>query len=398
MKKINFSKDYISINIIGKQRFWLGIIIGFLSAVTFSLIFNFTRETLRMFSSINTDILIPTTEEFRFYNIFFSALATTFGLSFTIWIWLTNTRRKRKKDRIYKQLGQSNAFLILWTVLLMLTRITTILVFVLYGAEGYDNHLNIYENFSILLMLLPIVIFAQNWFTVRMIYKSSKWIFYSFFSCILLTIILANTTVINQEKLNDAYFSQFNDDFSYIENELDNAKINYQIIFNNSTIETLKKWKTESSSKQVIKVRDAFKTSKKVSLDTIIMQKIIFHNFKIGDWYSVSRSIERWQYALPNDLYRQIKKNDPNSSETKELTEILKEQINLINQSKKEWYRNQKFTPTEWRKNNFINYGIPPLLVSQLRIIREKIITDNSLADYKLVLPEIKAPDNNDMP
>ncbi len=240
MKKNKFSKDYISIDIIGKQIFWLGIITGFFSAIIFSLIFNYTRETMRMFSALNTDTLIPTLKEFGFYNYFFSALASTFGLSITIWIWLTNSRRKRKKDRIYKQLGQVNVFLILWTVLLMISRIGTILIFVLYGLEGYDNHLNFYEEFSILLILLPIVIFAQNWFIVRLIYKSIKWIFYSLLICVLLTITLAITTVINQEKLNDVYFSQFKEDFTYIENELHKAEVNYQIIFDNRTIETLR--------------------------------------------------------------------------------------------------------------------------------------------------------------
>jgi len=399
MQKINFGKDYISINIIGKQRFWFGIISGFLSAIIFSLIFNYTREIMRMFSALNTDMLIPTFKEFRFYNYFFSALASTFGLSFTIWIWLTNSRRKRKKDRIYKQLGQVNAFLILWTVLLMITRIGTILIFVLYGSEGYDNHLNFYEDFSILFILLPIVIFGQNWFTVRLIYKSTKWIFYSLLFCILLTITLANTTVINQEKLNDGYYSQFKEDFLYIENELEKAKINHQIVFDTRTIETLRKWKTESSLIQVNKVKNAFNTSAKVSLDTIILQKIIFHNFKIGDWYYSRRgSIENWQYALPYDIYRQIQNNYPDSPETKELIEIIKEQIELINLSEKDWNTDQIFTPTEWRKKIFINYNLPPLLVSQLKNIRDSIIADNNLFEYKLLLPEIKYEDNTNMP
>jgi hypothetical protein len=398
MKRNILGKDYISINIIGKQRFWFGITTGIFSAIIISLLFNYTRETMRMFTALNTDMLIPTFKEFRFYNYFFSALASTFGLSITIWIWLSNSRRKRKKDRIYKQLGQVNAFLILWTVLMMITRIGTILIFVLYGTEGYDNHLNFYEDFSILLILLPIVIFAQNWFTVRLIYKSTKWIFYSLLICILLTITLANTTVINQEKLNNGYLSQFKEDFSYIENEMDKAKVNYQIVFDNKTIETLKKWKTESSLIQVSKVKNAFKTSSKVSLDTIILQKIIFHNFKIGDWYYSRRSIENWQYALPYDLYRQIKKNHPDSPETKELIKIIKEQIELINLPKKDWNTNQRFTPTEWRKKIFINYNLSPLLVSQLKSIRDSIIRDSNLIEYKLILPEIKSEKNNNMP
>ncbi len=400
MKKNNFGKDYISINLIGKQRFWFGIITGVFSAIIFSLIFSYTREIMRMFSAMNNDMLIPTFKEFRFYNYFFSALASTFGLSFSIWIWLSNSRRKRKKDRIYKQLGQVNAFLILWTVLMMITRIGTILIFVLYGSPGYDNHLNFYKDFPILLILLPIVVFSQNWFTVRLIYKSTKWIFYSLSSCILLTIALANTAVINQEKLNDGYYSQFKEDFLYIENELEKAKLDYQIIFDNRTIETLKKWKTESSLIQVNKVKNAFRTSEKVSLDTIILQKIIFHNFKVGDWYYSGRrrSIENWQYALPIDLYRQIKKNNPDSPETKELIEILKEQIELINQSKKNWNTNRRFTPTEWRKKIFINYNLPLLLVNQLKTIRDSIIADNNLIEYKLLLSEIKNTDNTNMP
>ena len=174
----------------------------------------------------------------------------------------------------------------------------------------------------------------------------------------------------------------------FIEDESYKARTNYQIEFSNNTIETLKKWKTQSSLNQVIKVKNAFRSESKITLDTIILQKIILHNFKIGGWYRFSRnSIDNWHYAAPLEIYEQIKKFDRNSNETIELTQIIKEQIELINTQYKDEGNNQKLTRAEWRKQIFVRYNISTELIDQLKEVRVNIITNRHIDN--LILPEI---------
>ena len=97
MTKIQFRRDKISIKNIGKQRFWIGITAGLVSAIITSLFFNYSREILRFTTGISTDLLILDKDELQFFNFFFSILSTVLGLSIAIWIWMGNNTNKRKK-------------------------------------------------------------------------------------------------------------------------------------------------------------------------------------------------------------------------------------------------------------------------------------------------------------
>lgn len=191
---MKLTKNRISIDGIGHQRFWLGIVSGLLTAVILCLFFNYTREMLRFFTSIKGDLLVLSKNEFYFYNYFYSALSSTLGLSITIWIWMGNNKHNRKKDRLYKRQIQTNILLLFWVILLVISRFSSILTFVLYGTIGYDNQLDFVNDYWLLFVLLPCVIFLQSWFTVRLVYNSTKWILYSFISCSLFTLLLSFTT------------------------------------------------------------------------------------------------------------------------------------------------------------------------------------------------------------
>lgn len=219
MTKIRFRKENISIQNIGRKRFWIGIVAGLISAILMSLFFNHSREVLRLLTSMRADLLILKENELLFFNYFFSFLSSVLGLSITIWIWMQNKKHNRRKDRIYKQLSFTNALLIFWVILMIISRFGSILPIILFGTPGYDNHLNLYKEFWILFVLLPIVVFLQSWFTVRLVYQAGKWIFLSLLFCIMTAYTLQLTTTINQEKLNSAYHQRFESDYNYIVQE-----------------------------------------------------------------------------------------------------------------------------------------------------------------------------------
>lgn len=134
-----FSKKKISIQNIGKQRFWFGIIAGIFSAVSIALFIDYTRESLRLFTLYSSHFLTISNQESHFYDLFFSGLSSVLGLSITIEIWMRNTIHDRRKDRIYKQLSRTNSVLIFWTVLMMVSRIGSIIPMVLSNLYDYDN-------------------------------------------------------------------------------------------------------------------------------------------------------------------------------------------------------------------------------------------------------------------
>lgn len=387
---VKFRKEKISIQKIGKQRFWIGIISGLFSAITISLTFSYFRELFRFFTTLSADLLILEKSELQFYNYFFSSLATVLGLSITVAIWMTNNNHNRKKDKIYKQLSRANIYFTFWLILMMIARFGSVLPFILYGMPGYDNQLNLFEEYWLLFVLIPIVVFAQNWFIVRIVYRSAKWIFYSFLICIAITFVLNSTTSINQEILNNVYYKKFESDYNYIDQQINRAKIEYGIEFKENTIETLKKWKTESATEQVINLKSAFSKDKKVSLDTIILQKIVVKNFKENGRYYRRNSIDNWRYAFPKDILRQLELYDINSNESKELVEILKEQIELINTPEIDWEEYDKHTDTEIRKSFGIKYNVPKQIIEQLEKVRDSLINDNKYSGISKDLPELK--------
>jgi len=387
---VKFRKEKISIQNIGKQRFWIGIISGLFSAITISLTFNYFRELFRFFTTLSADLLILEKSELQFYNYFFSSLATILGLSMTVAIWMTNNNHNRKKDKIYKQLSRANIYFTFWLILMMIARFGSVLPFILYGMPGYDNQLNLFEEYWLLFVLIPIVVFAQNWFIVRLIYRSAKWIFYSFLICIAITFVLNSTTSINQEILNNAYYKKFELDYNYIDQQINRAKVEYGIEFKESTIESLKKWRTESATEQVMNLKSAFSKNQKVPLDTIILQKIVIKNFKENGRYYRRNSIDNWRYAFPKDIFKQLKYYHINSNESKELIEILKEQINLINTPEIDWEEYDNHTDTEIRKSFGVKYNVPNQIMEQLEKVRDSLINDNKYYGISKDLPELK--------
>lgn len=385
-----FSKENISVQNIGIQKFWIGITSGLISAIIITLTFNYFRELFRFFTTMSADLLIPRESELQFYNYFFATLGTVLGLSITVSIWMTNSNHKRRKDRIYKQYARTNIFFLFWLVLMMIARFGSVIPFVLYGRAGYDNQLNLFEDYWLLFVLIPVVVFTQSWFIVRLIYRSGKWIFFSFLICLLIAFTIKQTTSIDQEKLNKTYFKKFETDYNYIDQQIARAETEYGIQFQENTINTLKKWHTESSYDQVINLKSRFSKDHKVSLDTIILQKIIIKNFKEDGSYFKRNSIDSWRYAFPKDILRQLKLYDINSNESKELMEILKEQIELINSPEIEWEENYKHTDTEMRKIFEVKNYVPKEVINQLDKVRDSLINDNRYYHISKYLPELK--------
>ena len=200
------------------------------------------------------------------------------------------------------------------------------------------------------------------------------------------------TTTVNQEIINQPYYQRFVSDYNYIDQEIATATKEYGVEFDTKTIEILKKWHTEKSVEQIASVKRAFANDKPISMDTIILQKIIIRDYKqgCGDGHFYRRnSIQNWHYALPNDIIKQLRNYSYGSGEVKELFELLKEQIALVNTPTIDGDKYGSYTHTEIRRSFGPRYNIPSELVEQLKGMREKLLEDEKYASFANELPEI---------
>lgn len=285
MATIQFRKERLSLQNIGLQRFWVGLAAGMIAAVSISLFFNYFREILRSWTGISTDLLILEPKEVLFYDYFFCVLAAVMGLTISMWIWMSSRKNRncaRRNNSVYKHLARTNAVMIFWIVLMVISRMGTLLPMVLFTRPGYDKHLNLFEEYWWFLTLIPIVMFLHNWLAVRLAYRARKWMYISFILCILFGVGLKMTTTVGRDILNSAYLGRYKADYGFIDQEIATAAKNYGVVFDKNTIEVLKKWHTEKSVAQIATVKRSFASEKPVSMDTIILQKIIVRNYKQG--------------------------------------------------------------------------------------------------------------------
>ena len=90
----NFIKPPFRLSVIPKYKFWLGVSIGILQAVTVYLLATYIREALRWESSkIMGDPWLFSEEERQFYNFFFALIGLIWAQSTCISIWLMGTSR-----------------------------------------------------------------------------------------------------------------------------------------------------------------------------------------------------------------------------------------------------------------------------------------------------------------
>ena len=394
MRRTQLAKEKISIEAIGLFRFWMGITAGILISITLSLLFNYSREFFRLFSANSADLIILNSSELLFYNYFYSITSVSLGLSICIWVWMANLQHGRKKARLFKQLSRSNTLLIFWFTLMAISRLGSNFPFILYSLEGYDNHLDLYQNFKLLFVLIPVVIFLQSWFNARLVYKAGKWIFISSVICIMfpLTFLLLD---FNYEKSNDLYKQIYAKDYAIINEELKNAEKNYGIRYDNETIENLKKWHSEYAMKQVTQVKKAFSSADAVPLDTILLQKIIIQLAKkSAGGLNHHKPMENWYYAEPKQILEQLKLYDPEAPETFELFQILKEQIVLANLERLRWDEQENNSKLKMRRANYGEYYVPSGIITQLKAVSDSL---KNSAKYKTLssgLPKITKAEN----
>jgi hypothetical protein len=390
-----FLKPEISIRKIGKRQFWIGVVIGLFSAVILSFFLNYSREALRMITFMR-EPLILTEKEFRIYDLFFAAFSTSIGFGFTIIYWLQggNIKIRRGYLRTYTT---SNAWFISMIALMVVARFGSVLVILVYSSYTYDGQLDIIKDFWIILLLVPVYVFFVHWNSIRLIFKTRYWVLISVLVYILATFTIFMTITADRDILNQCHYSMNEERFDFIDSEFEQAK-KHGIYFSSTTREVLRKRYDNRIYDLVGNLKQAFRSGAKVSMDSLLLEKIVIHNMNEHSYFYYVNSGNRdtnWPYALPEDVYRQIKMHEIDSKETKVLFQILSEQISLFNAHLLDGSEDAEYTTYEKELSFFKRTLMNRTETIQSRLIQvvDKLKSDEGYKRYHHLLDDIEFDD-----
>ncbi len=392
MLERGFLKPKITTNKIGKRQFGIGLVIGLFFAILINHFFNLSREALRSITFIN-DPYILSFKDFRLYDLFFAAFSSSLGFGITVicWFYLPKTRIDKK----YRATNiVATSFFVTFLAFATVSRFGSIIPVILYSNLGYDNHLNLLKDFWLLLILIPVYVFFANWNLIRLLFKTNNWIIITIIAFLISTMFLFKTTNINRDILNQKYYTKNEHRFEFIDNEFDSAK-KYGVNFSDSTKLILQKRYAERTTDLVQQLKDAFNRDKLVSIDTLILEKIVIHNCNsiAGSWHRPIDSTEQnWSYAFPENIYYQILKHDINSPETQILFEILSEQILIFTARDYDWRNRQDFTKDEIDRYYYkrkILYNTSTIQ-SRLKHVIERLSTNGKYKNYNYLIPDFE--------
>lgn len=386
-----YLKPGISIDLIGKKNFWLGVILGIAYSLVLSYFFNYCRESLR-FITFFGDPYILSPKDFKKYDLFFASFSASFGFGIVIVSWFFGYNNRIGK-RYLKRFAITNALFVSIVALSVVSRFGSILPIILYGRNGYDNQFNILEDFRLLLILTPLFVFFSNWNGVRAFLRTRYWILISFVLYCLFSLFIFKTTSLNKDVLNAHYYNQNKERFDFIDQELRKA-IRMGITFPEDIKTTLQKRYALRTQALVLELKVAFNSGRVLPLDTLILEKIIIHNLNRQEHFYTRFDKEinlNWSYALPEKVYAQIQMHEVGSPEMLLLFEILREQINIFN-AEDNWKYFDSFSLYERElaltKFNMVRHT--NTIFSRLVQVVDRLKSDKQYQQYHCVLPDVE--------
>ncbi len=393
MNRFKFSRQKISIQEIGIFKFWSGLLVGISASVILSLFFNYGRESLRVFTTLRADLLIISDSAFQFYNYFFASFATTLGLCFCIAIWFAGSKNLSRRKQLFQRLSLTYPLLIFGMAIMFVVRLGSLFTFLPLGLDGYENHLNLIEQTGFILFLLPVNIFLIAWFQTRLVYKTGKWIFSSLPICIIIIISLAKITAVDRSIVNNLfYYDLYEEEFEYIDQQIQKAEELYQVKYSEETLRTLKKWNTESSYNLVSDLKRSFESNRVVTMDSIILAKIAVHTLKLDGKpdFDYQKNEFYWDYPLPSSILHHIKYFDSSTAEVFELVKLFREEIKLINSPVNSYGDSlEQYDRKDYQRRAFLRNHLTKNIYNEADSIRKEILMDSNLSIPDSLLPAL---------
>lgn len=316
-------KERLSIELIGKTRFFLGLAIGVMLTVLLYVFFAYFREILRA-HTFSSGLIIPTEREFLIYNFFFAATSATIGFGLVIWFWfhgLFSSRRTRLR------INYISGYAMFWSMALLylVSKTGSFLTWIPFSLPGYEDDLNLAREFPLILFLLPLVFYLNIWMPIRLSYRSGNWFLKSLAIFILLTTVLAFNSPIDQKVLNssqDRYMAPYN---KIVDDEIEKAK-SKGILFSDLAVDYVRHNKSGKVSTIAMALKERFKSKVPIPIDSVVLELMLVKKTTIRHLNTEDWTVEenRWPFALPRDIYAQFKASN-DTIKNQYLLEILHE-------------------------------------------------------------------------
>lgn len=191
--------------IIYKYSLYPGIAVGLIFSFGLYGFFYFIREAIRIGTGeFSGSLIILSPKENFYYNLFYGTVAAVIGFSVTVRfvfensINYTSTKLKLRQRHILNENDFNR-----WTFLYAFAEITSVFgIWYLTVPMEYD--INFLADFSVLLILIPLVLFLNIWPVIikTLGRKGYKWMAYSFVYVAILSLGFANLNFINIDEVN----------------------------------------------------------------------------------------------------------------------------------------------------------------------------------------------------
>ncbi|MBT29209.1 MAG: hypothetical protein CMO01_06065 [Thalassobius sp.] len=201
-----------------------------------------------------------------------------------------------------------------------------------------------------------------------------------------------STTSVDTQVLTNAYKNQHKERLTFIDEIFEDAKM-HEVYFNDRTKATLQNRYNEETYQLVRNLQSAFNKKTKVSVDTLLLEKIVIHNLhlKNRNIYLDDKS-EHWSFAYPEQIYHQLLLQDSTSAESQILIDILKEEIALFNPPEYSYPYTHELTSYEYERINYFNIlkHNSPTIQSRFAQVVQKLKADSRFKSFQDQLPDMK--------
>lgn len=294
-------KQPLTVALIGRQKFWIGIYFGAFSSLLIHLLLCYGREIFRL-SPHDHDLILLSSSEYLIYNTFFAAVAAAAGFGFMIWFWFGYSRSLgisnlwRNNIRFYAICGS-------FILLIVVFRAGLTASLLLYSRPGYEDDLVLYRDFPHLLIMLPAVVFLNHWTLVRMKFIAGKWFLVSIPAYVITVLVLV---IISPGDLGSARWEVSQAEYRQTVNKIIEEASVDGVSIDHVTKELLHHNQNRSVIELAVGLKKAFSSDHPVATDSIIMELVLIRKLILSRLVGPPSEESRWPFVLPRDVHRQM--------------------------------------------------------------------------------------------
>lgn len=194
---------------ISRFRFISGLVIGLLFSFSFYAFLYLFRETFRVLSVFGDHQLwILSDSAVDFYNLFFAFVSVIFGQAICFILWFDKPKRffgrfNYRKTTIINDQRVLNIYFLSW-----FSKLAVVFgIFFLFSLNGGFYALQLYPDYNYLFILIVIVLFFQNWNTIRLTFKkdSLKWLYSSIIIISVISLGFSKINLVDYKTINENY-------------------------------------------------------------------------------------------------------------------------------------------------------------------------------------------------